>query len=56
MRVQFRVFSGTLTSWHALFEQAGALATQIGPERLIGFSHSADHNEGVVTVWYWDES
>ena len=54
MHVRFKVFTGVFTSWHSLFEQAAAFATAIGPERLIDISHSEDHNEGVVTVWYWD--
>jgi hypothetical protein len=55
MRVRFEVFRGTFTSWDSLFEAAADLATRIGRERLISISHSADHSEGVVTVWYWDE-
>ena len=55
MRVRFKVFTGVFTSWHSLFKQAAAFATAIGPERLIDISHSADHQHGVVTVWYWDD-
>lgn len=54
-QVQFQVFRGTFASWKTLFEQAASFASQIGRERLIGISHSADHSEGVVTVWYWSE-
>jgi len=54
MRATFEVFSANFSSWHTLFEQAAALATELGPERLIGISHSADRTEGVVTVWYWE--
>lgn len=53
MKVQFEVFRGTLISWHSLFEQAAEFASQLPPERLITISHSSDHNDGVVTVWYW---
>ena len=54
MRATFEVFSANFSSWHTLFEKAAALATELGPERLIGISHSADRTEGVVTVWYWE--
>jgi hypothetical protein len=52
--VRWQVFRGVLTSWRALFEEAGRFAGELGRERLIGMSHSEGHNEGVVTVWYWD--
>lgn len=55
MKVEFRTFRGTLISWEDLFQQACEFATQIGKERLISISHSADHSRGVVTVWYWSE-
>lgn len=51
--VGFEVFRGTLTTWDALFASAAELATKIGPENLITISHSADRNQGVVTVWFW---
>ena len=54
MRVAWRVFRGSLTSWNTLFDEAAAFASQVGPERLISISHSEDHNDGVVTVWYWE--
>ena len=53
MRVQFRVFKAVFKSWETLFEEAAQFATEIGPERLIGISHSGDQADGVVTVWYW---
>ena len=53
MRVQFRVFRGTLKSWQTLFDEAATFASEVGPERLITISQSADQADGVVTVWYW---
>jgi hypothetical protein len=50
----FRTFRGILSSWESLFSQAAAFATSLGPDRVISISHSADHSDGVVTVWYWD--
>lgn len=52
----FRTFRGLLASWESLFTQAAAFATTLGPDRLISISHSADHNDGVVTVWFWEDS
>ncbi|MBN2475565.1 MAG: hypothetical protein JXB62_13215 [Pirellulales bacterium] len=52
-RVAFRHFCERWSSWDELFQRAADFATAIGPERLISISHSADHSDGVVTVWYW---
>jgi hypothetical protein len=54
-KVEFRMFRGVMASWAALFEEAAQFATEIGPERLISISHSADRSDGVVTVWFWSE-
>ena len=33
---------------------AARFAGEVGPDRLIGLSHSEFKDEGVVTVWYWE--
>jgi hypothetical protein len=43
-----------MATWNQLFQEAADFATSIGRDRLIGISHSEDHNDGVVTVWYWE--
>lgn len=53
MRVTFRTFRGTITTFEELFSQAANFATGVGKDRLINISHSEDWNHGVVTVWYW---
>ena len=53
MTAKYKHFRGTLISWEDLFKQAAEFATAIGKEKLISISHSADHSEGIVTVWYW---
>lgn len=53
MKATFKVFRGTLASWEKLFEKATIFATTIGQDNIISISHSADHSDGVVTVWYW---
>ena len=52
-RLTYRVFRGTLTSWEKLFEEASEFATQRGRDRVLSISHSEDHSDGIVTVWYW---
>jgi hypothetical protein len=54
-RAKYRIFRSTFASWDQLFGEAADFATQIGPERLINISHSANHADGVVAVWYWAE-
>ena len=54
--VRFKSFRGTFATWKQLFSDASDFATEIGAERLISISHSADHSEGVVTVWFWAPS
>jgi hypothetical protein len=51
----FKTFRSALSTWESLFTEAAEFVTQVGPDRLIGISHSADQGEGVVTVWYWTE-
>ncbi len=55
-RLAYRVFRGTFTSWEELFKEAAQFATEVGPERLVSISHSADSGDGVVTVWFWTEA
>jgi hypothetical protein len=52
-RLAYRVFRGTLATWDDLFTQAARFATEVGPERVVNISHSADDQDGVVAVWYW---
>jgi hypothetical protein len=52
-RMAFHKFRGTFATWDELFSQAAHFATEIGPERVLSISHSADQSDGVVTVWYW---
>ncbi len=54
-RVAFRHFQSNWDSWEDLFQKAARFASKVGPERLISITHSEDQNDGVVTVWYWDE-
>ena len=55
MQVRFEVFRGVWATWQTLFENAAAFASRLGPDRVISISHSEDHSDGIVTVWYWDD-
>ena len=54
-RADFEVFRGALTTWESLFRSAAEFATALGRDRVISISHSEDANEGVVTVWFWND-
>lgn len=54
-RLSYEYFKGTWSTWDTLFSQAAEFATELGPERLVSISHSADQSIGVVTVWYWEK-
>ena len=53
MDVRYRQFRGTLCTWDELFEEAGRFAAELGFEKVINISHSADGGNGTVVVWYW---
>ena len=55
MRMKFRKFHALLKSWETVFQEAADFATSLGPDRVVSVSHSEDHNEAIVTVWYWDD-
>lgn len=53
-RVEFRLFRpGPADTWEDVFSQAAAFANELGPERLIGLSHSGEGMAGLVVVWHW---
>src|SRR5512133_327422 len=52
-KLQYKTFRGTFASWDELFSRAAYFASELGPERVVSISHSADDSDGVVTVWYW---
>ena len=54
--VHFEIFERSFKSWESLFVEAATLAESVGPDRLIGISHSEDSSKGVVTVWYWSDA
>ena len=54
--VKFEIFRGVMASWPELFQRAAEFATQLGRDRVITIAHSEDQQDGVVAVWYWDDS
>lgn len=55
MQLRFEYFRGLLSSWPTLMRQAADFASTVGPARLVNLSQSEDDDDGVITVWYWDE-
>ena len=55
MKVKFEIFRGIFASWDTLFTEASEFASKIGKDRVINISHSNNHKNGVVTVWYWSD-
>lgn len=53
-QARFEVFRGAWSSWQTLFDDAARYIATLGPERLIGVSHSEGKDEGLVAVWYWE--
>lgn len=53
MRMSYRTFRGTFSTWDDLFAQASDFATHLGETRVVNISHSCSGSDGVVTVWYW---
>ena len=52
--VHYKLFEGFNQA--ALFAEAAAFASEVGPKRLIGISHSEGvYVRTVVTVWYWTQ-
>lgn len=52
MTVTFKMFRGMSKSWTSLFREACDFASLLEDGKLISISHSSEHGEGVVTVWY----
>ena len=55
MRVRFKMFKSSMSSWQQMFNEAADFANTFPADRLINISHSADQSQGVVVVWYWGE-
>jgi hypothetical protein len=55
-QVSFKIFRSSYISWEELFRQAADFAGSLERDQLISISHSEDQNDGVVTVWYWEQA
>jgi hypothetical protein len=55
-RLAYKYFRGTMAACDELFDDAAQFATEVGSEYVVGISHSADEDDGVVTVWYWTQA
>lgn len=55
-KLQYKTFKSSWDSWDNLFKQASEFADRIGRENVLNISQSCNgNNEGVVTVWYWQD-
>jgi hypothetical protein len=55
-RASYRMFSSYTKSWETLFDEVARFLSELGRERVISVSHSADSGQGVVAVWFWETS
>jgi hypothetical protein len=55
MHTHYRVFRSSSKTWAQLFNEASEFADKVGPEKLINITHSCDHSDAVVVVWFWDK-
>lgn len=55
LRVAFKAFDSKMASREKLFRAATEFASQIGRDRLITLTHSEDHDNIVITIWYWTD-
>jgi len=54
-RLAYRMFrASSFTPWETLFAQAAECASTVGAHKVAAISHSSDHADGIVVVWYWD--
>lgn len=53
MKLEFKIFRATFASWETLCKEVAEFVTAIGRNDIETISQSADHHEGIVTVWYW---
>ena len=53
MRVGFKIFKSSFSSWDDLCQKAADFASEKGRDHVINISVSEDHNDGVV-VWFWE--
>lgn len=51
--IGWKKFQSSFDSWDTMFGEAAKFAATLSPGRLINISHSEDHSEGVVVVWYY---
>jgi hypothetical protein len=55
MPFYFKAFDSKMASREKLFKAAIDFANKIGRERLVNITHSEDHDNIVITIWYWSD-
>ncbi|WP_425616478.1 hypothetical protein NA78x_000124 [Anatilimnocola sp. NA78] len=54
MTARFKLFQSSFNSWPTMCAEVAEFLTSIGPDKVIGVSHSQESSVGVITVWYWE--
>ena len=54
LQARFKLFKSNFESWETMAQQVAAFLTMLGPEKVIGVSHSQESQLGVIAVWYWE--
>lgn len=54
-RANYRILRSAFDSWDAMASQVAEALTILGPERVIGVSHSQEGQTAVIIVWFWDD-
>jgi hypothetical protein len=54
MRVLFKTFENQFAGRSRVLQKAAEFAAELGPDRLINITHSQDHHDAIITVWYWE--
>jgi len=54
VRAKFKIIKSSYDTWEGMARQVAEALTALGPERVIGVSHSQETHTGVIIVWYWE--
>ncbi|HTJ00562.1 MAG TPA: hypothetical protein VL527_16900 [Dongiaceae bacterium] len=50
-----RKTQGAWLTWDDFFGEVARLASEVGPERLIGLAHSGPKEDALATMFYWQD-
>jgi hypothetical protein len=53
--IAYRITRGAWLEWDDFFAEVAKLASDVGPERLIGIAHSGFKDDVMATAFFWSE-